>query len=311
MDEVKINDFGIILGIGLLGAKFGIFDEAFKSSCTELEFLAKSNINGEYFHKWLDAAIAYDFIRLNEGKIVLTEFGKSFATDADDTQLANLIQGVFTVLIANEAIPLLETGNRPGYELVYRFKNISPWYDYVNQKKNDLLISQIFANELLLNKIKDLRGNIADFGSGNGWLIENIKRHFTGCEFYSVNGRHQMIYGINSISTASFFANEIKYSLIILNKVLHHIWEEQALIKQILNKLSNDGILLIWEFAWSDDIKLLPKFKEIVFLNLIEHIQKASYIEMSEINSYFEKLGFHSSNFKIDNEKQIIYIVQK
>lgn len=311
MNNIEAQDIGIILSIGLFGARYNIFDLAFNSDLAKSEFLLNSNFDSEYFDKWLDAAIAYDFVKLEEDKLCLTDLGKLFSTKSDNSQLANLIQGVFSVLIAHEALPFVESGYRPGYEIVNKFQNISPWFDFVNQKKNDSIINEIITNSFFTENIKHRNGNIADFSCGNGWLLEKIKKQFENCMLFGVNGRLPDSSTINSISSETFFKTEEKYSLIILNKVLHHIWNEEELINNITSKLTDDGVLLIWEFVWSDEIKHLPDYREVAFLNLIEHIQNSSFLTEEAINNYFKKIGFQCSKFKVDDGKQIIYIIKK
>ncbi len=310
MNYPDIQEHGILFGIALIGVRFKIFEYLINPNVKKTDIQTALSINNTYLDRWLDSAIAYELIICQNGIYKLTPLGRRFTMKSENSQVANLIQGIFSTLLINESLSDMETGHQPGYNVVNQFTEISNFYNYVNQKKNDPLIEEIQKHPKFKNIIPK-QGKILDFSCGNGWFLTKNKSLFQNNKLFGVSDSKDLDGEFTILSNEEFIKSQIKFDVIILNKVFHHIWDDNKLLESILSKLTVNGNLILWEFKWFDKIESYSKHREIVFLNLIEHIQKAEYHSIEEFKNKFESHNHGIDYFEIDDGKQLIYIINK
>jgi len=308
---MKVQDQGISLAISLIGIKFGVFDYLYKNPSTEADIIKSLQFDSSYIKKWILAAEGYRLLVRNNDLIMLSELGEVYSSKCSNSQIANLIQGVFSVLIAHEAMPCLESGERPGYEIVNKFENIKPWFDYTNGQKNLPIVDEMLRQPIVMNFFSDVRGNVADFACGNGWFLSKIGSHLESMKLYGVTDNPDIENGLLRTSHNEFLESEISYDLVVLNKVLHHVWMDEEIVNNIVSKLSDIGKIFVWEFNWDSVLLKVEDHKEVAFLNFVEHIQGAEYLPTDLVISRFGKYGFSCSTVNVDEDNQILYLFSK
>lgn len=308
---MEIQDQGILLAISLIGVKYGVFDYLYDNPSTEDEIIESLKFDSSYIKKWIMAAEGYRLLVRRNGLLMLSESGKYYSEKSSNSKIANLIQSVFSVLMAHEIIPCLETGVQPGYEVIDKFKNIKPWFDYTNGKKNLPIVDEILRTPVVADFLSNVRGNVADFSCGNGWFLCQINRLLDTPHLYGVTDSHDIVEDVLQVSHSEFFGSDIRFDLIVLNKVLHHIWEDEDLLTKLVSKLTDIGRMFVWEFNWDSVRQNVEKHKEVAFLNFVEHIQGAEFLPTGLVVNRFKKLGLSSRVINIDDGNQIIYLLSK
>lgn len=140
-------------------------------------------------------------------------------------------------------------------------------------KQYDLFmkIFNLYKSEEIISFL-GLKGNetIADFGGGTGHLANKLSEH---CEkIYVVDESEKMLSKINknnkvipkkgNIIRTTFKDNSFDY--VLLTDVLHHVKNQNRLIREIRRVLKKDGKLLIMDFN--------PSYKRVKLLGVIERL---------------------------------------
>lgn len=307
-----LQDSGIMLGIALIGVKLGVFDKAFSKSININEYIVENNLDKLYVEKWILSAYSYGFIEISDGFLSLTTEGKKYSKEGNNSEFHNLIQSIFSLLISYESLNWINTGERPGYSINEKFGHISEWYSHVNKFKNLATSTKLLERLNSGGFFNSIKGNIADYGCGNGWFLTELKKYVSSCPLFGIDEHDKVCdKDLSFIPSKEFFSDSKSYSLIILNKVLHHIWNDKMKIEQIINKLDRNGYLLIWEFSWEKEILDNKNNKELIFLSYVEHIQNARFLDSKEITDFFVLKGMKVKKYLLDSKRQFCYLVSK
>jgi hypothetical protein len=309
-----------VLAVRYLGVVLGIFDALAEHPKSTANAIAKNcELDPIYTRRWLEAAASMNLVCHVDDQWSLATRLSTETRPTDDQYIAEVIQSIYSVLIADAAIPLFRSGEQPGYAIVNRFANLVPYYPTVGAA----LYGDRFSSEVLpaIFKNSDMtmeNGTAADFWGGDGYLLKRLISVLPRWKGHIVGGSPNNIAqgaAIEAISDDKFSsANSGSYDIILASRVVHHfgatMHDKLSLFYRLLKP---GGVLCIWDFAWPKDPsdKNLARAGDLAFLNLIEHIQGNCFLTKQKMQTELEVVGFQPRYHALRDGRESLVVAKR
>jgi SAM-dependent methyltransferase len=279
-----------------------------------------------YVARWADAAYAFELLDRGEAGYALTELGRAFLPDTPGTLMPVAFQAALSAHMAERALALMPSGERPGEVVLGEKQTLMPWFGPMLEAS----FRPMFEGEVLpaVPFFKELgeRGGVAvDVGCGNGWYLRALLRccptlRGVGLDLFAEN-----IEGARALAAAEGVADRLEVQqgdvnhftvaepvdLIALNRALHHIWGEAGhALRALAAHLAPGGALVIWEPRWPEQPEALraPPYRPLAFQNLAEHIQGNRFLTRAEVEGVLQDAGLTTEVYTFLADREMIVV---
>ncbi len=305
------------LAVEYLGVVLGFFRVlSDRSKLTAEEISEQCKVDLAYTTRWLEAAASMRLVLQTDGHWSLSSTDVKRVSGEQHT--ASVIQAVYSILIADAAVSLFRSGDRPGYEIVGQFKNLTPYYALIGET----LFGDRFSAEILptiesYDCAKAERGLIADYWGGNAYLLERFLASHPKWTGQVVGGASAGFdkNAIEYISDAQFSAAlDSSYDIILANRVAHHFGDGKfERFRMFYRRLRPGGLVCVWDFCWPEQASgpNLVAAGDLPFLNLIEHIQGNHMLTKQDIEAVLVAVGFEIKSEPRRKGLELLAIGQK
>jgi len=308
------------LAILYLGICLGLFTKIDQGKFYDAQSLAVAcKIDAAYTRRWLDAALAAGLVVYGGQRLILSPQAQSLIEDREKVGLARVLQSIYSILIADAAIPLFRSGERPGYSIVNQFKTLVPYYGLIGEALYGNRFSQEIVPCIIDQQVcRKSYGVIADYWGGDGYLLKRLITALPGWVGHVVGvekpNETSLPHAIKFISDEAFsHVADASYDLILASRVVHHFGSTlDEKLSTFHRRLVEEGVLYIWEFAWPESPQeSTGKSRELAFLNLIEHIQGNQFLKKSELASALKRAGFHTKSYDFAGGQEVLFEAHK
>lgn len=308
------------VGSGLL-AKLDELGQA-----TSAELAAAAALDAGYVERWCDAAFAFDYLDEHDGSFSLTGRGKRFCPDSRGSLMPFAVQSALAAHMAERAVGLMRTGERPGEQVLAEKESVLPWFGPMLEKTFGPLFDEQIAPALPVYAEADrLRGLVVDLGSGNGWYLRHLAGRYLNLRGIGLDGFNENVEQAKALAEReglgdrlTFYAGDINHfsvdepaQVIAMNRALHHVWATRDRVFRILrDHLAPGGSAVIWEPRWPDHRAELrdPSRRGMAFQNLSEHIQGNHFLRPDEIAAEFVKVGMRAEPYSFAKGNEVVVV---
>jgi SAM-dependent methyltransferase len=309
------------LAIQYLGVSLGLFDAIERNQYRDAKDLAEAcHVDLAYTVRWIDAALAAGLVVRVSDRLSLALPTKPLVGVDQGLAVARTMQSIYSILIADAAIPFFRSGERPGYSIVSKFTNLVPYYNLIGSALYESRFSREIIPHILAPIASKSSGIVADYWGGDGYLLKRLVAalpNWIGHLIGNPNGDDSLkTSSIRYVSDREFLeAKEGSYDLVLASRVVHHFGS--SLDEKLLSFyrcLSNGGALYVWEFAWPEEDEVndeLISVDNLSFLNLIEHIQGNHFLRKSEIEAALHRAGFQTSRYDLAAGHEVLFEARK
>lgn len=300
------------LSIAFIGVANRLF-VALEEATSVADLAVRASVNTGYLQCWCEAAYAFGYLDERNGRFSLTDLGRAFRPDTPETLMPLAIQSVLGAHMADRAVGLMKTGERPGESVLAESASILPWFGPMLEAA----FGAMFEREILPNvaayRDVDRRGGLAvDLGCGNGWYLRKLARRFPRLRGLGLDGFEENIRQATERASIEGLAPRLTFEvgdiygfesaepveLIAMNRALHHVWDQRDKVFAILHdNLRPGGFAVIWEPSWPAGLEALrePRRRGMAFQNLSEHVQGNHFLRPDEIEAAFRSVGMRST----------------
>jgi len=181
------------------------------------------------------------------------------------------------------------------YEKMHRLEKENWWY----QARKDLI-------HKLVAKHATVPQTLIDVGCGNGMVLNSFPRipHRIGVETHPIGVKYAREKGLTIVSSLDEAPD--RASVILMMDVLEHVKNDSEFLHKALEKLSDDGVIIItvpaFQWLWSHHDELVHHVRRYSLRELSETIKKAG--GKSEHISYWNASFFLPTLFhKLSSKK--------
>lgn len=320
----------VALQIAFIGIANSLFSNlATLGKATPEELASQAGMDPEYVNRWCDAAYAFGYLDEKEGKLILTNLGLAFQPDMPGTLMPFAVQSALSAHMAERAIGLMQTGERPGGKVLAERESILSWFGPMLEAT----FGQVFKEQILpfipVYREADLKGGlVVDLGCGNGWYLRYLAKEFPHLQGIGLDGFEENIRQAELLSRQELLNDRLKFypgdlhhfsvdepvDLIVMNRALHHVWNEKENVFRIIKEhLKKGGSAVIWEPNWPNlraDLRD-PSRRGMAFQNLSEHIQGNHFLQVEEIEAEFQNIGMKTSVYLFANGNEAVVVGKK
>ncbi|SEU27845.1 trans-aconitate 2-methyltransferase [Paenibacillus sp. NFR01] len=317
-----------IIYLGIIHGFFTIIDRS-SNQITYNTLASAAALDPEYVKRWLDASVAFGLIDVHkDGLISLNERGTAYIDNGNNGFIAQILQAVYSTLISDQAVNLFQSGDRPGYSIVNNFPNLRPWYGYIFESLYlSVMKKEILTHPSVQRHISNTAGDIIDYGCGNGWLLRTFGDYYPQKSFLGLDGDPQIIDKAIQLTADNGLSKNVSFRVqdfsqpfsqpvggVIINRSLHHFGDSRLrILKEMISNLSSDGFLMIWDFNWTNNMNELRNEgnEDLSFLQIIEHIQGNSFLELETIIKELSLLQCSTEYFFVNRNRDYVILASK
>lgn len=273
------------------------------------ELASKTGCDPDYVVRWCEAAYAFELLESQDGKrFSLSPLGARFCPDASDTLMPVAVQAVLGTHIAERAACLMESGERPGEQVLTERKTVLPWFGPMLERQFvPLLEQEILPAVSAITEVGTRGGLVVDLGCGNGWYLRTLAKRFVHLRGLGLDGMGENIEQARHLAAKAGLEARLCFEtgdihefrtaepvdLIAMNRALHHVWDRREEVFTALREyLSPGGVAVIWEPNWPADPLSLrdPDWRTMAFQNLVEHVQGNHFVSADLIAQAFREV---------------------
>lgn len=313
--------------IGISNALFAALAEMGKATPDELA--AQAGMDSGYLHRWCDAAFAFGFLDEVEGKLRLTDLGHAFLPQTPGTLMPFAVQSVLSAHMAERAATLMRNGERPGEQVLAERESILPWFGPMLEAMFGEMFEQQILPHLPAYQDTDEKGGLAvDLGCGNGWYLRKIAARFSHLRGIGLDGFEENITQATKLAQRDGLGDRLRFTagdiyqftvgepcdLIVMNRALHHVWDEKEKVFRIFKEhLKSGGAVVIWEPSWPPTRTDLrdPAKRAMAFQNLTEHVLGNHFLRPEEIEAELHRVGMETSIYLFANGNEAVVVGKK
>lgn len=303
----------LTLQLAFIGVANNLFSTlATKKKLTSSELAAASGMDAAYVERWCDSAYAFELLDADGDRFELTELGNAFLPSTEGTLMPFAVNTVLSAHMATRASELTRTGERPGESVLAERAPILPWFGPMLEGMfGPMFEQQVLPGLSVFKEIDKKAGIVVDLGCGNGWYLRALTRRYKNIRTIGLDGFEENINQARSRAEAEGSADRMTFQAgdifdfsvdesvdaIVMNRALHHVWDRKAdVFNKFVDNLTLGGTVLIWEPAWPTDRRTLrsPAYRAMSFQNLGEHVQGNHFLQPTEIQQEFSRLGMES-----------------
>lgn len=300
------------LQIAFIGVANGLFD-ALAADLSLADLAERTRLDLGYLERWGDAAYAFGYVDLRDGRYAATELGRAFASAAPGTLMPFAVQSVLGAHMAERATGYMRTGERPGESVLAERATILPLFGPMLEASFSGLFEREVLPALTVFADADARGGlVVDLGCGNGWYLRALAARFPRLRGLGLDGFAENVQQGERRADAAGFASRLTFrtgdiyeyavgepaDVVAMNRALHHVWDQKERVFATLRAaLRPGGAAVIWEPSWPEDLTALrePRRRGMAFQNLGEHVQGNHFLRPAEIEEAFRAVGMRAS----------------
>ncbi len=319
------------LTIAFIGVSNGLFVALNRLGKASAEALAiEARRDAGYVRRWCDAAYAFGYVDAEGEHFRLAASGEAMLPDAPQTLMPFAVQTVLNAHVAARAAELMESGARPGEEVLFECQAVAPWFGPMLEATH----AAFFADEVcpavpIFAEVDAKGGMVVDLGCGNGWFLRALARRCRTLHGLGLDGFDTHIETARRLAAAEGLAERLRFAhgdvhdatlatevdLITMNRALHHVWEKggESFLARLARSLRPGGAVVIWEPDWPSDRRLLrhPSHRHLAFQNLSEHVQGNHLLGADEIAAAFARVDLRPEVFRFRNGAESFVVARK
>jgi SAM-dependent methyltransferase len=282
-----------------------------------------------YVTRWCEAAFAFGYLDLREGRYELTELARGFLPGQPDTLMPFAVQAVLGAHMTERAAGLMRTGERPGESVLAERATILPWFGPMLEAT----FGSLFEREVLpgvpdFAEVAARGGTALDLGCGNGWYLRRLVARFPTLRGVGLDGFEENIRQATERAHSEGLGERLTFmtgdiyahaslepvALVAMNRALHHVWDQRERVFRILHdSLQPGGVAVIWEPAWPADLAALrdPRARAMAVQNLSEHVQGNHFLQPAEIEAAFAEVGMPTHTFRFAGGLEAVVVARR
>lgn len=306
----------IMLQLAFIGVTHNLFSTlAGNKTLTARELSRQAGVDEGYAVRWCDGAYAYGLLDSDQDRFSLTELGDAFRPDAENTLMPFAVYSALSAHMAMRVAELAGSGEQPGEKVLMEHAPILPWFGPMLESMFGPMLEQHILPRIdVFTEVNQRAGTVVDLGCGNGWYLRKLAERFPDIQGIGVDGFEENIRQAKQQAKDAGFSGRMNFQsgdiyhftvdepvdIIVMNRAMHHVWQDKQRVFEILAKhLKPGGAAIIWEPAWPEDRSALrdPSRRAMAFQNLSEHVQGNHFLQPHEIQSQFRQVDMESEVF--------------